>query len=79
MKSAGSEAFWSGIPRKSKELRRGMMERYPHFQENRYYRERIGEEERRLIAMQCRSDVRFYWYYRLKLLVRGVKSLLRKC
>ncbi|WP_251205751.1 glycosyltransferase [Acetatifactor aquisgranensis] len=62
-----------------KELRRGMMERYPHFQENRYYRERIGEEERRLIAMQCRSDVRFYWYYRLKLLVRGVKSLLRKC
>ncbi len=58
----------------AKELRIGLERHYPQFQGNRYYRERIGEEERRLIAMQRQSDLGFYWYYRLKLLVRRIKS-----
>ena len=61
-----------------KELRRGVEARYPAFAENRYYQERIGGEERRLIAMQRRSDLKFYWYYRLKLLVRRVRRAAKQ-
>lgn len=51
-------------------LRRGMVEKFPDFQENAYYKEYTGEEERRLVALQQRSNLRFYVYYRLKLLAR---------
>lgn len=53
-----------------RELRRGVEERFPDFRENKYYQELIGAEERRLVELQAKSDVRFYWYYRLKLWVR---------
>ncbi|MDO4285026.1 MAG: glycosyltransferase family 2 protein [Eubacteriales bacterium] len=45
-------------------LARQMRETFPEFQENPYYRERVGEEERRLIAMQMRSPLAFYLYYK---------------
>ena len=57
-----------------KELRETVEKRFPDFQKNRYYRQLIGEEEQRLIAMQGRSDVKFYWYYRLKLFIRRLRS-----
>lgn len=57
-----------------RELRRGVEERFPHFRENRYYLENTGAEERRLIAMQEKSDLAFFWYYRLKLWVRRLKK-----
>ena len=53
-----------------RELREGLTAVFPDFERNPYYKERIGEEERRLIAMQGQSDLKFYWYYRLKLFVR---------
>ena len=53
-----------------RELRRGVEARFPGFRENEYYRELTGREEQELIAMQKRSDVFFFWYYRLKLFVR---------
>lgn len=53
-----------------RELRRGVEERFPDFRENKYYRQFIGVEERRLVELQAKSDLRFYWYYRLKLWVR---------
>ena len=57
-----------------RQLRQGVENRCPHFQENAYYRQLIGEEERRLIAVQCRWDAGFYWYYRLKLSVRRLRG-----
>lgn len=60
-----------------KKLRRGLLERVPDFQENPYYREYTGEEEKKLIALQCRSDLLFYLYYRLKLAVRRWKASRR--
>lgn len=53
-----------------KELREGVERRFPDFQDNRYFRTLTGSEEQRLIALQRRSDTRFFWEYRLKLWVR---------
>lgn len=57
-----------------RKLRQGVEERFPEFEKNLYYRERTGEEEQKLIAMQRKSDWRFYCYYRLQLLVRRLRS-----
>lgn len=57
-----------------KELRRGVTERFPNFEQNPYYKEKTGKEEKELIALQGRSAVVFFWYYRLKLLVRRMKK-----
>lgn len=57
-----------------KELRQGVMERFPAFEKNGYYCMYTGSEERELIAMQAKSDARFFWYYRLKQLVRKLKN-----
>lgn len=55
-------------------LRQGIAEKFPNFQENIYYREYTGQEEQALIALQQRSDLRFFLYYRLKLLVRRLRK-----
>lgn len=57
-----------------RELRRGLRERVPAFQENPYYIQNTGEEERQLIALQEKSDLFFFLYYRTKLLVRRLRS-----
>lgn len=63
-------SYLSGVkhPRLSfiKELRKGVEERFPHFMENPYYKEKTGKEEQKLIAMQGKSDALFFCYYRLK-------------
>lgn len=71
-------SYMQGIkrPRLSfvRKLRQGMAEKFPDFQKNAYYREYTGQEEQALIAMQQKSDLRFYLYYRLKLLVRRLRK-----
>lgn len=57
-----------------RELRQAVEQRFPDFEKNEYYRELTGAEEQQLIAMQGQSDLKFYWYYRLKLLVRRLRS-----
>lgn len=57
-----------------KKLRRGVCERFPDFEKNAYYREKIGAEEQRLIAMQAKSDLLFYLYYRAQLLARKLRK-----
>lgn len=57
----------------ARELRTGVRERFPGFEQNLCYRRNTGEEEQRLIALQQRSNLGFYLLYRLKLLVRRVK------
>lgn len=49
-----------------RELRKGVMERFPKFRENAYYKKYTGLEEQKLIALQAKSDFGFFWYYRLK-------------
>lgn len=71
-------SYMSGVkhPKLSfvKELRKGVEGHFPGFAENEYYLKFTGEEEKSLIAMQSKSDLWFYWYYRLKLLVRRMKA-----
>lgn len=67
-------SYMQGVKKPSlgfvKELRAGVEKYFPDFEKNRYYIERTGAEEKRLIAMQGKSALRFYWYYRAQLLKR---------
>lgn len=56
------------------ELRAGIKERFPVFEQNSYYREKTGEEERKLIALQQKSNLAFFLWYRLKLFIRRVRK-----
>lgn len=70
-------SYLSGVdkPRLSfvKELRKGVADRFPDFEHNPYYLQNTGAEEQKLIALQGRSDAVFFWYYRLKQVVRKVR------
>ena len=57
-----------------RELRQGVERRFPDFGQNEYYRQKTGPEEQSLIALQGRSAWLFFWYYRLKLLVRRLRG-----
>ena len=74
-------SYMLGCPRRKlsfvRELGRGMRETFPDFQENAYYRQYTDPEEQRMIALQMRSDARFFYYYGLKVWVRGVKKFVR--
>ena len=49
-----------------KKLRRGQEAHFPEFSRNAYYQQYTGEEEKAFIALQEKSDLAFFWYYRLK-------------
>ena len=61
-----------------KDLGRGIREAFPDFQENAYYRQYTDPEEQRMIALQMQSDMRFFYYYGLKVWVRRWKKRLRR-
>lgn len=52
-----------------------MLETFPDFQKNRYYAERIGAEEKKLVQMQLSSAFRFILYYKL---LWGYRNLRKK-
>ncbi|MBQ7678678.1 MAG: glycosyltransferase [Butyrivibrio sp.] len=54
-------------------LAREQREHFPAFADNPYYQARIHPEERRLIAMQQRSNLLFYLYYRALWCYRGLR------
>lgn len=56
-------------------LGREMRETFPDFQENRYYLERVGAEEKKLVRMQMESTWRFLMYYKL---LWGYRNLRKK-
>lgn len=49
---------------------------FPDFRENKYYCERTGEEEKKLIRMQMRSTVLFMCYYKLLWTYRRLRKKL---
>lgn len=62
----------------AKKLVREVKKIFPDFQKNKYYRERVHKEEKKLIAMQMRSHFCFYFYYKLLWSYRFVRSKLRR-
>lgn len=48
-----------------KRLGKEMKETFPGFMENKYYRERVHEEERRLICLHMKSTLCFMIYYKV--------------
>lgn len=73
-------SYMAGVKKKEyrfvKELYEEMKHTFPGFMENRYYTERVHEEERRLIRLQSRSTLLFLLYYRLLWTYRGLRKRL---
>lgn len=71
-------SYMSGVRKPSlkfvKELRQGVARRFPEFEKNPYYLQNTGAAEKEFIALQGRSDVKFFWYYRLKQMVWKLKA-----
>ena len=61
-----------------KELTREMKETFPEFENNSYYVDRVGGEEKKLIRLACKSTALFYVYYRLLWGYRGLRKRLKK-
>ena len=59
-----------------KELKEGMLDAFPDFQQNPYYQQFTNAEEKEMIALQMKSDKKFFRYYRLKVWVRKMRKKL---
>ena len=60
------------------ELWRGQEQCFPEFQRNAYYKERIGSEERKLIALLTKSRLLFLGCYQALQTYRKVRKFLRR-
>lgn len=62
-------SYMTGVGKKEfrfvKELGKEMRETFPAFMQNKYYLERVHEEERKLIRMHMKSTLYFMLYYKL--------------
>ena len=57
-------------------LTREMLKTFPDFERNSYYIDRVNSEEKKLISMACKSEIRFYLYYRLLWGYRNLRKRL---
>lgn len=57
-----------------KELGQGIRKAFPDFQGNAYYQQYTDPEEKQMIALQMQSDIRFFYYYGLKVWVRRLRK-----
>lgn len=75
-------SYMAGVKKKEygfvKALGREMRETFPGFMENKYYRERVHEEERRLIAMHMKSTIRFMLYYKALWMYRDFRKKIKR-
>lgn len=60
-----------------KKLRAGVMEKFPQFQANSYYKAMTGVEEQKMIALLHRSAFAFFFNYRFKHWVWKIKRAFR--
>ena len=71
-------SYMSGVKKPKisfiRELRQGTEKYFPEFDQNKYYLQHTGAEEQKLIAMQRKSDLRFYLYYRLRQFVWKLRA-----
>jgi len=60
-------SYMSGVKHRklsfTAQLRDGMKKYFPQFQDNPYYKEKIGEEEQKLVRLHMKSNIAFYLYY----------------
>ncbi len=74
-------SYMVGKGRKSpgfvRKMGKEMRETFPDFQTNPYYRERIHPEEKKLIAMQQKSTLFFWAYYKLLWAYRNFRAKRR--
>lgn len=42
-----------------------LLQYFPNFRNNKYYKERINPEEKKLIDMACKNTLMFVLYYKL--------------
>ena len=61
-----------------KKLGQEMVKTFPDFQDNVYYRERIGAEEKKLVRLQLQSTAFFMLYYKLLWGYRGLRRKLKR-
>ncbi len=59
-------------------LGKEMCRSFPGFQENPYYRDRVHEEEKKLVSMQMRSTLRFLIYYKLLWAYRNFRKKIKR-
>jgi glycosyltransferase EpsH len=62
----------------SRDLAKEMKRTFPNFQNNIYYKQRIGEEEKKLISMQMKSHLLFYIYYRMLWAYRDLRKKINR-
>ncbi len=53
-----------------------MLATFPEFRNNRYYQERVGAEEKKLVDMVCKSVTRFILYYKALWAYRNLRKKL---
>ncbi len=61
-----------------RELYQGLAERFPEFEKNAYYQEFTGAQEKKWIALQGKSSVRFFCSYLLKSKVWQLKRARKR-
>ncbi len=58
----------------SRKIRKGMIENFPAFQENKYYQENTNVEEKKLLSYLMKSPVYFVCYYKLLWAYRNLRK-----
>lgn len=75
-------SYLSGVKRTKlvfiKELKRGILSKFPDFSSNKYYGEYTGEEEKRMIILLMKSESKFYIYYHMLNLYRRIRKSIGK-
>ena len=67
-----------GCYRFTRQLAKEMKRTFPGFQNNIYYKQRVNEEEKKLIRMQMKSHLLFYVYYRLLWAYRDFRKKINR-
>lgn len=75
-------SYMAGVKKKEykfiKAMGQEMKETFPGFMENKYYKERVHAEERKLIGMHMKSTLYFMLYYKLLWTYRNFRKKLKK-
>ena len=75
-------SYMAGVKKKEysfvKAMGKEMRENFPDFRQNKYYLERVHEEERKLIDMHMKSTIYFMLYYKILWTYRNFRKALKR-